>query len=256
MDVPAPALAFSSRPASLPLLSPLRLTCPARSAQNLRLSSWLFLDATGSSVPLVERQAARWRNLSPWPLAHLSTIAIPGSDCLFARTPCLNTLLPDFRPPRRLQFVLPLLPLLALSSRLLLTAMLRSLLGTLALLAAQVNAQTCGSGLVLETSYGVSACCLPQTLLQCSSTVLQFTQSGSYLDAQKVCTYKPLAAGTYIQFSAPSFMSYVPAIELFGVPGEAGNVKNSSTAGGLGAQVRLGGTWGAPFSLVVPSVTP
>lgn len=110
--------------------------------------------------------------------------------------------------------------------------------------------------LVLETSYGVSACCLPQTLLQCSSTVLQFTQSGSYLDAQKVCTYKPLAAGTYIQFSAPSFMSYVPAIELFGVPGEAGNVKNSSTAGGLGAQVRLGGTWGAPFSLVVPSVTP
>ncbi|BGP33219.1 hypothetical protein JCM10296v2_005013 [Rhodotorula toruloides] len=123
--------------------------------------------------------------------------------------------------------------------------MFRSLLGVLALLAVQVNAQTCPDGLALETDYsGLAGCCYPQALLQCDKTSSAFFQSsGGPFSGSKDCTYKQRPLGSYIQFTAPSSLSYVPGIQLFGAPGEAGNFQNSSTAGGLGAQVRLGGTW-------------
>ncbi|BGP01145.1 hypothetical protein NBRC10513v2_004842 [Rhodotorula toruloides] len=123
--------------------------------------------------------------------------------------------------------------------------MLRWLLGAFALLAVQVRAQSCPNGLALETDYsGLAGCCYPQALLQCDKTSLAFFQSSSGpFSGSKDCTYGPRALGNYIQFTAPSSLSYVPGIQLFGAPGEAGNFQNSSTAGGLGAQVRLGGTW-------------
>ncbi|PRQ77763.1 hypothetical protein AAT19DRAFT_8831 [Rhodotorula toruloides] len=127
----------------------------------------------------------------------------------FSRTPCLNTLLPDFRPPACIQFVLPLLFLSTPSSRSLPTAMLRWLLGAFALLAVQVRAQSCPNGLALETDYsGLAGCCYPQALLQCDKTSLAFFQSSSGpFSGSKDCTYGPRALGNYIQFTAPSSLS-------------------------------------------------